>query len=187
MLTLEGVVMKILLTNEQWLAGIFLSNTYLRTLAHATAALAILGNPLLRARNLESWFAPLTERRRQLPHQPRAQQRQHAIIKELGQAAVGDAAEFLDEPAMKSEIRAEHLGDRERQVTVRHGRKDGQRLPIADIDPVIVRSTGSRRNFHQGVSSQCQRAVDRRHAGGVSRAEGAAGFAPVPLRGVDYS
>ena len=44
---------------------------------------------------------------------------------ELGQAAVGDAAEFLDEPAMKSEIRTQHLGDREREMPVRHGRKDG--------------------------------------------------------------
>ena len=44
---------------------------------------------------------------------------------ELGQAPVGDAAEFLDEPAMKSEIRAQHLGDREREMPVRHGRKDG--------------------------------------------------------------
>ena len=43
----------------------------------------------------------------------------------LGQAPVGDAAEFLDKPAMKPEIRAEHLGDREREMPVRHGRKDG--------------------------------------------------------------
>jgi hypothetical protein len=38
---------------------------------------------------------------------------------------VGNAAEFLDEPAMKSEIRTQHLGDREREMPVRHGRKDG--------------------------------------------------------------
>ena len=44
---------------------------------------------------------------------------------ELGQGAVGNEAEFLDEPAMKSEIRAQHLGDREREMPVRHGRKDG--------------------------------------------------------------
>ena len=51
---------------------------------------------------------------------------------ELGQAAVGDAAEFLDEPAMKSEIRAQHLGDSERQVPVRHGRQDGIRQQRAE-------------------------------------------------------
>ena len=38
---------------------------------------------------------------------------------------MGNAAEFLDEPAMKSEIRTQHLGDREREMPVRHGRKDG--------------------------------------------------------------
>ena len=44
---------------------------------------------------------------------------------ELGQAAVGDAAKFLDEPAMKSIIRAQHLGDGELEMPVWHGRKDG--------------------------------------------------------------
>lgn len=38
---------------------------------------------------------------------------------ELGQGAVGDAAEFLDEPAMKSKIRTQYLGDRERERTRR--------------------------------------------------------------------
>jgi len=42
---------------------------------------------------------------------------------ELGQAAVGDAAEFLDEPAMEPEVGPQHLGDRERQVPVRHRRE----------------------------------------------------------------
>ena len=44
---------------------------------------------------------------------------------ELGQAAVGDAAEILDEPAMEPEVLAEHLGDREREMPVRHRRQDG--------------------------------------------------------------
>jgi hypothetical protein len=44
---------------------------------------------------------------------------------ELGQAGVGDAAEFLDEPTMKAEVGAQHLRDREGQMPVRHGRKDG--------------------------------------------------------------
>ncbi len=44
---------------------------------------------------------------------------------ELGQAAVGDAAEFLDEPAMKSKIRSQHPGDGEREMPVRHGCQDG--------------------------------------------------------------
>ena len=37
---------------------------------------------------------------------------------ELGQGAVGNAAEFLDEPAMRSKIRAQHLGDSENEMTV---------------------------------------------------------------------
>ena len=44
---------------------------------------------------------------------------------ELGQGAVGDVTEFLDEPAMKSEIRAHHLGDREREMMVRGGCENG--------------------------------------------------------------
>gem|GEM_PF-2329491 len=44
---------------------------------------------------------------------------------ELGQAAVGDAAEFLDEPAVEPEVGAEHLGDREREMPMWHRREDG--------------------------------------------------------------
>ena len=38
---------------------------------------------------------------------------------------MGNAVKFLNEPAMKSKIRAEHLGDREREMSVRQGRKEG--------------------------------------------------------------
>lgn len=44
---------------------------------------------------------------------------------ELGQAVVGDAAEFLDEPAVEAEVGAQHLGDREGQMPVRHWRENG--------------------------------------------------------------
>ena len=44
---------------------------------------------------------------------------------ELGQAAVGDAAELLDEPAVEPEIGAEHLGDREREMPRWHRREGG--------------------------------------------------------------
>lgn len=44
---------------------------------------------------------------------------------ELGEAGVGDAAQFFDEPAMKPEIRAQHFGNGERQMPVRHRRENG--------------------------------------------------------------
>ena len=38
---------------------------------------------------------------------------------------MGDAAEFLDEPAVEPEVGAEHLGDREREMPMWHRREDG--------------------------------------------------------------
>ena len=58
------------------------------------------------------------------------------IVKRIAQKVthtlMRDAAELFQQPAMKSKVRSQHLGDRECEVSMRHGREDRLRQHRAE-------------------------------------------------------